>query len=109
MTKKYYFENEDSGYCFTFEYFNSRMKEEGISEMKVFEAVPIKDDVFIFCKSAGEVGEKSECGKSCCDYKPRNGKNGMCSHRGGLRDWGKEVILTVKYREINGTKGIYRI
>lgn len=95
--EKYYFQDEDSEHCYTKDYFIREMEETGLKEMKVLEAVKGGvDKDFIWCKETDTCGEKSECGRMCDDYKPRNGKNGICIHRGILYSYsyGKEVILT---------------
>ena len=96
--EKYYFENEDATECYTEEYFQDTMRLEELTEISVLEAIPakIKTSEYIYCKEIGEVGEKSECGKNCPYYEPRNGKNGMCKHRGKLFEHGGDVILKLK-------------
>ena len=95
MKKKYYFENEDAEHCYTEEYFQDTMRFDEITEMTVLEAIPAKisKSEFIYCKENETVGEKSECGRNCPYYEPRNGKNGMCKHRGKLYEHGDEVKL----------------
>lgn len=71
------------------------MKDLEISEMRVFEAVQVKDNAF-FCKQESAIGEKGECGKGCINYIPRNGKSGICKYHGGLYEAGKEVTIKIK-------------
>lgn len=96
--EKYYFENKDATNCYTEEYFQDKMRDNELTEISVLKAVPVKINFseYIYCKEIGEVGEKSECGKNCPDYEPRNGKNGMCKHRGKLYELGDKVILKLK-------------
>lgn len=98
MKKKYYFENEDAEHCYTEEYFQDAMRNDELTEIIVLEAIPAKisESEFIYCKEIETVGEKKECGKSCPDYEPRNGKNGMCKNRGKLYEHGDEVTLIAK-------------
>lgn len=96
--EKYYFENEDAENCWTEEYFQDQMRVNELTEISVLEAIPVKIKIseYIYCKEIGEVGEKRECGKEYPYYKPRNGKNGMCKHRGKLFEHGDDVILKLK-------------
>jgi hypothetical protein len=62
------------------------MKERGLSEIIVSEAIRELKTEYFFCKAVGGIGIKGEdyesCGKECRTYKPRNGKSGCCKHRG---------------------------
>lgn len=79
---KLYFKN-DSECCYPLQYHYDYMKENGISEMVVFEAKRETGTGYFFCQEFLEVGEVGEsCGKSCEQYAPRNGKNGRCKHSG---------------------------
>lgn len=98
MKKKLYFENEDANTAHSENYFQEQMKEEGITEMTVIEAIPIpysKAD-YVWCNEVEECYEKSECGKRCATYKPNNGKNGKCEFRGQYCEFGEEVILKLE-------------
>jgi hypothetical protein len=47
--------------------------------------------------TTGAVGEREECTKKLCnDYIPRNGKNGVCKHRGNLCTWGTPHLYDVE-------------
>jgi len=92
MMKKLYFENEDSPTCHTIDYFIDNSDPDQ-KEVKVYVAKPINDDSFFWCKSVGEVAENGCCGKSCSDYAPKNGKSGMCKHKGKLYTHGKLVTI----------------
>jgi hypothetical protein len=59
------------------------MKDNGLAELKLFEAERELNSGFFFCKEFHEVGEVGEsCGKLCEKYAPLNGKNGRCKHSG---------------------------
>ena len=79
------------------------MKDEDITEMKVFEAVPDNSKENFFCKAAGYCflsppkGER--CGRDCEDYEPKNGKSGMCKYKRKCYTWGKEVVIRLKNKE----------
>lgn len=96
-----YFKSEDDEYCYTRELLIDEMKDDGISEMKVFEAIPDTSKEYFFCKSANEtsLSEEYPCGKTCEDYEPRNGKSGMCKYKTRCYTWGKEVIIKCKNQE----------
>lgn len=80
MAKKYF--NDYNECCYTLQYHLEYMKENGIKEMKVYEAKAEWSSGMFFCKEVYEVGESVECGRSCKDYKPRNGKSGICKNHG---------------------------
>ena len=108
MKKKFYFENEDAETAHSEEYFREIMKEEGLNELKVLEAIPVphsKSD-FVYCMEADTCYEKSDCGKQCESYKPDNGKNGKCEFRGQYCDFGEEVVFNKKIKSFKG-KAIY--
>jgi hypothetical protein len=79
---KLYFKDKDSEYCQSLDSFKDEMRLNGIQEMTVIEAVKDNSKDYFYCQSAGEVTENDGiCGKGCCDYEPRNGKNGICNHK----------------------------
>ena len=97
---KYYFERSDSEMCYTKEYFQDLMADEGVEEIKVFHAIP---DLFgggiFWCKSQSFCGDDTTdtCGKQCEDYDPKNGKSGCCKHHTSwLYIHGDEVTLKIK-------------
>jgi len=94
--KKLYFENEDAENCYSEEYFQDKMKEEGLEELTVLEANKSKEKEYIYCTAIDSCGESSNCGKECEDYEPRNGKNGCCRHRRTIYEYGEEVTLKLK-------------
>lgn len=92
---KLYFRDEDSERCYTEDYFQREMIDEGLTEMEVFKAIPSTEKNYIFCCEMETCGEKSECNKSC-DFYEQNGKSRICQHRGKLMDFGDTVILKLK-------------
>ncbi len=83
MAKLYFNEFED--FCNGIEHHLEYMADNGIKEMKVFEAKIETGTGFFFCTNFYEVGEVGQsCGKQCEAYKPLNGKNGRCKHSGYL-------------------------
>lgn len=81
---KYYFFNKDDETCYQKESIIDLMKMDGLTEATVIEAKRVKHDGYFYCRENGVVGETGECGRICNDYKPRNGKSGICKHYGNL-------------------------
>jgi hypothetical protein len=78
---KFYFREDIDECCFTKKQIIEDMKEECISELKIFEAMRVTGESYFWCSINQEVGEKGEgCGRLCKQYKPRNGKNGRCRY-----------------------------
>jgi len=96
MKTKYYFENEDSEFCLNEEGIKDIIKSKELTELEVFIAIPTKSIDMMYCTIAGDVGEKGFCGKSCKDYKPRNGKSGNCLYnRSTLYEKGDKTIIKI--------------
>lgn len=97
MKTKYYFEALDSELCYTLDYHLDQAREQGLSRIELYEAVPEKVNGFFFCRAVNAVGEDGYCGSQCTDYEPRNGKSGMCRHRSNtMYEHGEKVTFTVK-------------
>lgn len=90
---KLYFLTKDTEFCQNKESIYEEMRVQGITEIKVYEAIKTKDNDFFYCKHFGEVGEKGLCGKECPYYEPRNGKKGCCKHVGNMYELGNLVTL----------------
>lgn len=84
MRKQFYFKRESCEKCYTKEYFKDYMKENGITEIEVFEAIPEKINGIFWCKYYETCADRSydidSCGKDCKHYTPRNGKSGCCKY-----------------------------
>jgi len=94
--KKLYFKSADSEMCHSLDVHIDEAKMNGMEEIELFEAVPIKDANYFWCKANLAVGEKGECGKICNDYKPRNGKSGACRYYSNtLYERGEKVTINV--------------
>ena len=78
---KFYFNEHDDEYAYDLDYHYHFMEEEGLTEMKVFEAKRETATGLFFCKHFGEIGERGNC-QGCEAYQPRNGKSGICRHWG---------------------------
>jgi hypothetical protein len=100
MKKKYYFVDEsfaefDDDNCYSKDVIIDAMKEQGINELKVFTAK--KQDIpdYFYCLAVQDISEKGECGKQCCDYRPRNGKSGICKYYGFFHEPDKELTFKI--------------
>lgn len=94
--QKLYFENEDSQICYPLSYHIENAKEEGITEIELFEAVTDKvNKDIIWCSHLDTTGEKSECNKICPYYElPDKGK--ICKLRGKLMECGDKIKFNVE-------------
>ena len=99
MTKrKLYFRNEDSENCHPVDYFQSDMRDEGITEMIVYEAIPDKSKEYFWCGAVDEAyiqGEGS-CGRDCDTYSPCNGKSGKCKFKSYCYMPTEKVVIKLK-------------
>lgn len=93
---KYYFESEDAEMCYTLEYHLSNARDEKLTTIDLYVAIPDKDPQIFFCKAVDECAEVGYCGKQCDDYEPKNGKSGMCRHKGHCYTHGEKVTFIVK-------------
>jgi hypothetical protein len=83
MAKFYFREDNEEDGAYLKKQIIEDMKEEGIAELKIFEAQRMTGIGYFYCTELMEVAEVGEgCGKFCKDYKPRNGKNGRCRFSG---------------------------
>jgi hypothetical protein len=79
----YYFINPDGDVCLTKDGILEHMKDEGLTELIVFEAERLTGINYFFCHFYDQVGEVGEgCGKQCGEYKPNNGRSGRCTYSG---------------------------
>ena len=91
--KKYFMPYSDL--CYPLSVIKKDMKEMGIEEIELTEAIPYKDPNYIWCGFNHEVGERGECGKFCSDYSPKNGKSGCCRHLGKLNELGNKLTIKI--------------
>lgn len=95
----FYFKDEDSdGPASSLNDLLAEAKEDGLKTILVYEAIPDKfEKEFIWCIKTGEAGDRERCTKKHCNgYEPRNGKNGVCKHRGNLYTWGTSHLFDVE-------------
>lgn len=95
-TSKYYFRTEDDERCYTLDYHLANAKDEGLTEIELFEAIPEKVDGVFWCRAADECAEEGYCGKQCEEYEPKNGKSGMCRHKcNTFHTHGEKIVFRV--------------
>jgi len=102
--EKLYFSNEiNAEMAYPKTYLISEMKERGLREIYISEAIRELDADCFFCKASGEVGTKEEtiCGRLCEDYEPRNRKNGCCRFRGFCYVTGEKRFILKNNGEIS--------
>ena len=76
-----YFEEENGESCWDIGEFQDRIQD-GEKEIFLREAKRDFGSGFMWCKEDCECVESGDdiCGRSCENYKPRNGKSGRCVH-----------------------------
>ena len=80
---KYFFEKGSyDEFCHTLKYFEAKIALGEAEEFHLTDAAREYGNGFFYCAELNEFGESgnSDCGKSCWEYKPRNGKSGRCIH-----------------------------
>lgn len=83
-----YFETEEeSEFSYPLSYFDETLSR----PFTLYEAIPSDIEDFFFCRDTAEVSEIGSCGRFCEGYAPRNGKSGICKHKGRLYTAGKAV------------------
>ena len=98
MKRTKYFLNGDSEICYNIDHFKNFMKENDLTELDVFKAIPtiIGGGVF-WCQKHSFCGDGTSdyCGNNNCkDYQPRNKISGVCKHhRHWLYDAGDKITL----------------
>lgn len=85
----------DGERCYPLSIHLSEAREDGLTEVELYEAVPARNDSF-YCRAHQEVWEKGDCGKHCCEYSPCNGKSGRCRHMGKAYTIGEKRVFKVK-------------
>jgi hypothetical protein len=100
MSKKLYFETNDSEFAYTEEYFQDTLEQEGLFKIEVWTAELSKERGLFFCTehSFCSADSSDSCGKlNCNEYEPRNKKNGRCRfHSSEIYNHGEKIILKYK-------------
>ena len=96
--EKFYFKSINDTTCYPLDQHIFESKEDGLSKIKLIEAIPdFENKEYIWCTYFGEVGERTECKKSCCEkYKSNRSGRGTCVHRGKLYIHGEEVEFDIE-------------
>ncbi len=99
MSRKLFFRvDHEEESCYELSYWYDVMAEEKLDEIKVYKAQRMSTISFFWCQYDVEAYEKDDqtCGKlNCSNYKPRNGKWGMCKYFSPCYEAiGKEITLT---------------
>jgi hypothetical protein len=99
---KYYFIKEEEGaemeFCYPLDVILKGMIEDENSTLTIYQAKRITGEDYFFCKEFQEITEKDgeTCGANCSEYKPRNGKGGICKSWGYCYEpVGDALILTI--------------
>lgn len=94
---KFYFRTEDDQWCYSLKEHLADAKDEGLTEIELFEAVPENVDGMFLCRAVDEYAEEGYCGKLCEKYAPKNGKSGMCKHKcNKFYAHGEKAVFKVK-------------
>ena len=82
-------------YCYEKKVIQEMLKAEGIEQAECFKAKPIIGQGLFWCDFHAEPGtvEDSDCGNTCFEYKPRNGKNGRCVYSGYCYEPGEKIKI----------------
>ena len=95
---KFYFDHEGES-CYQLDYWKEQMNEWDLSELTLFDAKMEVGNGYFYCVEFGTSGEsgRSDCGKWCEKYNPRNGKNGRCVHSANTYEMTDKIkILKIK-------------
>jgi len=94
---KFYFQTETSVMCYPLAYHLDKAKDEGLTGIELFKAVPMKDSLFFWCKKFEALCEHGCCGLDCIAYQPCNGKSGKCRFKQNMMfEHGKKVKFEIK-------------
>lgn len=80
-TPKMYFSGNDDEHCYPLAYHLSIAKDDGLTEIRLFEAEPETVPGMFWCTAVEDVSEEGNCGRECDFYNPRNLKSGICSYK----------------------------
>jgi|GEM_PF-1671115 len=98
MSKKIYFEDNDEGEGRALKSWRQILEDECRDEIVLMLGTIEKGSDYFYCMEVGEIGDKSEgtCGKFCGDYKPRNGRSGICKYFRSTYDCDEENKFLLK-------------
>ena len=83
--------------CYPIDEILDKMADEDLEELTVELAEKEKhpDEFWCMCDNEAYPFGCGICGKGCINYEPRNGKSGICRHRGYTYIPTKEYILNI--------------
>jgi len=96
---KFYFADEiESEFCYPIDFYKQIFERESLEKIKLTEAIILQDKSVFYCSAFQSVGEiaESDCGNSCKEYNPRNGKSGRCRYSKSCYEHGvRKFVLTI--------------
>lgn len=95
MSTKYFYELEGE-MCYPLDAIKDMIRFDGLKEKEVWSAKRITGESFAWCIENGCPIERGDgnCGMMVCeDYKPRNGKNGICKHQGYCYEATEKILI----------------
>jgi len=94
MKPKYYFLSENDERCYTLQHRMDEAKEQGLTEIELFEGVRDNHPEYVYCTKMEDIADKCSCNKSCPYLKRTGGR--FCDYRGKFYTPGKKVKFKVK-------------
>lgn len=98
---KLYFRNEDENYAYPLKTHLRDAKDEELSEVGLFEAIPkpYRELGYRWCSLFATHIENTECNKNDCIYW-REGRGSVCRHRGHYHEFGEYLVFDVETGKI---------
>lgn len=95
--KQLYFKSVDDNMCYGLEQHLLEAKHDGLDKVTLIKAYPDKETKdHVWCTYFGDVVDRCECTKSCCDkYTANKSGRGTCINRGKLYLHGESVEFEV--------------
>lgn len=91
-----YFLEKESELCHSLDTIKDMIRREGLKEKDVFTAVQERNTGMFWCLFFGEIGFSNEsCGKQCKEYRPRNGKSGICCDHRTPYSHGEKITISI--------------
>lgn len=95
--EKYYFATSESELCYTLDWHIKEAERLELKTVKLFEAIPDNGSGYVWCQLFGEVTDRDECSKKCCNsYESNKSGRGTCINRGKTYIHGEVVEFDVK-------------
>lgn len=101
MANHLYFRNPGDENCFSLEYHIAQAQEEGLTEIYLYRSKVDKVPGYFWCIAFSSICETGgDCGRECPEYKPRNGKSGICANHYHFRTHYKREKFVVPMKQI---------